>query len=62
MKIQFIGKVESKIYNVKYNSHWKDAKTFYSILASKHFQHQRHDFNKHQNFIIIDPSSKSQLL
>ena len=34
--------------------HRKDTRKSNSILACKHFREQRHNFNKHTKFIIID--------
>ena len=41
-------------FNLRLNNHRKDTKKPNSILACKHFQEQRQNFNKHAKFIIID--------
>ena len=52
-KTQYIGKSEIA-FNLRLNYHRKDTKKSDSILASKHFQEQGHNFNKHGKFMIID--------
>ena len=56
-KMQYIGKAET-VFNLRLNKHRKDTKKTNSILASKHFQEQGHNFNKHAKFIIIDKRVK----
>ena len=51
--MQYVGKAETA-FNLRLNNHRKDTKNPNSILACKHFQEKRHDFNKHAKFIIID--------
>ena len=52
-KMQCVGKAATA-FNLGLNSHRKDTKKPNSILACEHFQEQRHNFNKHAKFIIID--------
>ena len=52
-KTQYVGKAETA-FNLRLNNHRKDANKSNSILASKHFQEQGHNVNKHGKFIIID--------
>ena len=47
-------KSSDSIFNLGLNNHRKDTKKPNSILACEHFQEQRHNFNKHAKFIIID--------
>ena len=52
-KMQYVRKTETA-FNLTLNDHRKDTKKPNSILASKHFQHKGHNFNKHGKFIITD--------
>ena len=51
--MEYVGKAETT-FNLRLNKHRKETKKPNSILASKHFQEQGHNFNKHANFIVID--------
>ena len=51
--MQYVGKAETA-FNLRLHSHRKDTKKHNSILACKHFQKKRHNFNKHAKFIIIE--------
>ena len=51
--MQYIGRAETA-FNLRLNNRRKDTKKPNSILACKHFQEKRQDFNKHSKFIIID--------
>ena len=51
-KVQYVGKAEAA-FNLRLNNHRKDTEKLNSILAFKHFQKQRHNFNKHAKFSII---------
>ena len=50
---QYVEKAETTL-NIRLNSHRKDSKNPKTILASGHFQQQRHNFNSNAQFIIID--------
>ena len=52
-KMQYVRKAETAL-NLRSNNHRKDIKKSNCILACKHFQEKRHNFNKHAKFIIID--------
>ena len=41
------------------NNHQKDVKKTDGIMACKHFQQERHIFNKHAKFTIIDQLTNS---
>ena len=51
--MEYVGKAETA-FNLRLNNHRKNTKKPNSILACKHFQEERHNFNKHVKFIIID--------
>ena len=52
-KIQYVRKVKMTC-SLRLNNHRKDTKKPNSILTSKHFHQQTHNFNKHSKFIIMD--------
>ena len=52
-KKQYVGKAETG-FNIRLNNHRKDLKKVNAIMACKHFQQERHNFNKHATFTIID--------
>ena len=51
--MQYVVKADTA-FNLRLNNFRKDTKKRNSILACKHFQEQRHTFNKHAKFIIIN--------
>ena len=50
---QYVGKAETSL-NIRLNNHQKDGKKVDAIMACKHFQQERDNFNQHAKFTIID--------
>ena len=48
------ARIAETAFNLRINNHRKNTKKSNSILACKHFQEKRHNFNRHVKLIIID--------
>ena len=58
-QLQYVGKHETP-FNISLNDHRKDAKSQASILASKHFSKQNHNFQRHAEFTLIKQIKKQR--
>ena len=58
--MQYVGKSETK-FNIRHNNHRKDVTKKESIPASNHFEIERHNFNTHAKFILIEQLDQTHL-
>ena len=56
-RLKYAGKSATP-FNIRLNTHRKDAKSQASILACKHFSEQNHNFQQHAEFTLIEQIKK----